>query len=249
VGFSNQFIGKIAKKIAISFPESAEFFPSHKTVLTGNLIRKQLLQKNPKKPEWFTETATLPLLYITGGSQGSEVINTTVSQMLSRILKDWQVIHQCGTASESRSYLSELEQKKSQLTKAQRERFFIREWVSELELAWIYKHATAAISRAGANTTQELTYNRLPAILIPLPFSHYQEQQKNAEALSSTGGAILIPQKHLSPETLLTALETIRTKNQACRRKLAELTVSEDADQKLYTLITEIVPAAREKKD
>lgn len=248
VGRSNKIIGRIAKRVAISFPESASFFPSYKTVLTGNLIRKQLLQKNPPKPSWYTATSSLPLLYITGGSQGSEVINSTVSQALPRILRDWQVIHQCGAASLSRSYLNELEQRKHLLTKTQGSRFFIREWITEQELAWIYKHASACISRAGANTTQELVYSKLPAVLIPLPFSNYQEQQKNAEALAATGGAIVITQKNLNPDALLAALDVLRTKNQACRRKLAELSIPEHADKKLYTLLSEVLPAAREKK-
>lgn len=249
VGLSNKIIGSIAKKIAISFPESAEYFPSHKTVLTGNLIRKQLLKKATEKPSWYSSDSTLPLLYITGGSQGSEVINSTVSQALPRILKDWQVIHQCGAASQTRSYVKELEQRKKILAKTHKARFFIREWITEKELAWIYKHAAACISRAGANTTQELMYNTLPSILIPLPFSNFQEQQKNAEALAATGGSILIPQKNLTPDTLIDALEILRTKNQACRRKLSELTVTEHADQKIFTIITELLPATSEKKE
>lgn len=249
VGIGNQLIGRLAKKIAVSFPESQTFFPASKTIVTGNLIRKQLLKKNPTKPEWFNSDVKLPLLYITGGSQGSEIINMTIVQVLARILRDCTVIHQCGTASETRSYATELEQKKLQLSKAQQSRYYIREWVTEQELAWIYKHAAVAISRAGANTTQELTYNRVPAVLIPLPFSHYQEQQKNAEALSSTGGAIIIPQKHLTPQSLLDAIDKLQAKNQSYRRKLAELEISENADKKLYKLVTEVMFAAREKKE
>lgn len=249
VGISNQIISRLAKKVAISYPESAAYLPDHKTVVTGNLIRKQLLKKNPVKPSWLTSATGLPILYITGGSQGSEVINTTISQVLSRILRDWVVIHQCGTASQTRSYATELQKKKRQLSKTQQSRYYIHEWVNETELAWIYKNASVVVSRAGANTTQELIYNKIPSVLIPLPFSHYQEQQKNAEALAATGGAIIIPQKHLTPETLLEAIASLRAKNQACRRKLSELDIPQHADKNLFKLVTEIVPAAREKKE
>lgn len=247
-GFSNKLIGKIAQKVAVSFPESLQFFPAYKTVVTGNLIRKQLLDRKLTRPSWYKAGSSLPLLYITGGSQGSEVLNSTVSQTLPRILKDWQVIHQCGVASQTRSYLNELEKRKTLLTRPQQSRFFVREWITESELGWIYKNATGCVSRAGANTTLELIYNRLPAVLIPLPFSRFQEQQKNAEALSLTGGAILIPQKNLTPDSLLTALEVIRTKNQACRRKLAELSIPENADNKIFSLLTTVLSASSEKK-
>lgn len=248
VGLSNQIIGKLAKRIAVSHQESVKFFDASKTVITGNLIRKQLLQKNPEKPAWFTGNSELPLLYITGGSQGSEVINSTISQMLPRILRDWQVIHQCGTASTLRSYKVELEQKRHQLSKAHQARYFIQEWITEQELAWIYKNATAVISRAGANTTQELTVHALPAVLIPLPFSRNQEQDLNAEALAATGGAIIIYQKQLTPEKLQEALEVLRSRNNACRKKLRTLELKQNADEALFKVVAEVVPAYREKE-
>jgi UDP-N-acetylglucosamine--N-acetylmuramyl-(pentapeptide) pyrophosphoryl-undecaprenol N-acetylglucosamine transferase len=222
VGVSNQFIGRIAKKIAISFPDSKQFFPSHKTVVTGNLLRKQLTKRLLQKPDWLESSSDLPMLYITGGSQGSEVINTTISQMLPRLLKEWQVIHQCGADSNQRSYQTELKRRKQQLTKPQQARYWIREWLTEPELAWIYKHATAVVSRSGANTTQELAFHCVPSVLIPLPFSHFQEQQLNAEALAKTGGAIIIQQKQLTVDTLLEALDQLKSKNNACRRKLKD---------------------------
>lgn len=248
VGVSNQFIGKIAKKIAISFPDSKQFFPAHKTVVTGNLLRKQLSKKLIQKPDWLESNSDLPLLYITGGSQGSEVINTTISQMLQRLLKEWQVVHQCGADSDQRSYQTELKQRKQQLTKPQQARYWIREWLTEPELAWIYKNATAVVSRSGANTTQELAFHCVPSVLIPLPFSHFQEQQLNAEALAKTGGAIIIQQKQLTIDTLLAALEQLKSKNNACRRKLKDSKIILDADKKVYTILTEVIPA-REKKD
>lgn len=247
VGVSNQFIGRIAKKIAISFPDSKQFFPAHKTVVTGNLLRKQLTKRLLQKPDWLDSNSELPLLYITGGSQGSEVINTTTSQILPRLLKEWQVVHQCGADSDQRSYHTELKRRKQQLTKPQQARYWIREWLTEPELAWIYKHATAVVSRSGANTTQELAFHCVPSILIPLPFSHFQEQQLNAEALAKTGGAIIIQQKQLTVDTLLEALEQLKSKNNACRRKLKDSPIILDADKKVYTILTEVVPA-REKK-
>ncbi|PIR62022.1 MAG: hypothetical protein COU66_00650 [Candidatus Pacebacteria bacterium CG10_big_fil_rev_8_21_14_0_10_44_11] len=248
VGLSNQLVGQLAKKVAISFTDSQPYFPTQKTVLTGNLLRQQLTSKNQPKPAWLTSSSELPILYITGGSQGSEVINSILSQTIHKILKDWQVIHQCGTASQERSYLAELEQQRAHLSANLKSRYAIREWVTEQELAWIYQHAAAAVSRAGANTILELTYSRLPAILIPLPFSRNQEQLKNAENLANSGGAIVIAQSHLTPNSLLEALHTIRTKNQAHRRKLESVQYLKDADKKLFDLIKNLLPAKREKK-
>lgn len=249
VGISNQFISRFAKKIAISFEESKRFFPASKTVVTGNLLRKKITKRIKNKPSWLHSESTLPLLYVTGGSQGSEVINTTISQMLPRLLKDWQVIHQCGAATSQRNYLAEIEQRKQKLNKAQKNRYWVREWITEEELSWIYTHATVVVSRAGANTTQELAFHCVPSVLIPLPFSHFQEQQLNAEALAKTGGAIIISQKQLTSDNLLQAIEQIRSKHNACRRKLKDMSIRIDADKQVYKLLKEVVPAKREKKE
>ena len=248
VGVSNQFISRFAKKIAISHQDSKKFFPAAKTILTGNLIRKQLTSPSILKPSWMTSNSSLPLLYITGGSQGSEIINTSISQMLPRLLKDWQIIHQCGAASSKRSYFSELQNRRKSLTKPQQSRYVIREWILESELAWIYKNATAVISRAGANTTQELSLNCIPSILIPLPFSHHQEQLLNAEALAKEKCAIVIPQKSLTTESLLTALETLKSKNNSFRKRLQDKPVKLDADKKVYNILVNVLPAQSEKK-
>ena len=42
-GKTNRFIGKFAKKICISFEDSAESFPKNKTVFTGNPVRDDIL--------------------------------------------------------------------------------------------------------------------------------------------------------------------------------------------------------------
>ncbi len=237
VGVSNQLIAHLAERIAISFPSSAPYFPQHKTVLTGNLIRPQLLAPNPPQPSWFSADQNLPLLYITGGSQGSEVINMTIKNILPQLTKDWQIIHQCGADSSQRSYLTELQQAKDQLPKSKKSRYVVKEWVTTEELSWIYQHTRLVVSRAGANTTYELIYFSIPAVLIPLPFAHHQEQDKNAHSLVETGGAILIPQKQLSGDILLESIAQINRKYKACRQKLGHLTVIRDADQQLWELI------------
>jgi len=44
--------------------------------LTGNLIRVSIKQP-VSQPTWFKLTVKKPILYVTGGSQGSEIINMT----------------------------------------------------------------------------------------------------------------------------------------------------------------------------
>jgi len=240
-GVANILISKIASKIAISYPESLEYFPKSRTHLTGNLIRNSILQKNTTLPSWIKKKPLKPILYITGGSQGSEIINQTVSEVLKPLLKNWFVIHQCGKPVGNRNYRKELERVQLKLSLANQSAYKIREWVSESELSWIYSNCTGMISRAGANTTEEIALKGIPAILIPLPFSHNDEQHKNAVALSDKKQAILLEQKNLNPEVLIEATEVLKKYNRKFSRNLQLFSKAKNSQQKLYKLAQSVV--------
>lgn len=236
-GVANAIISKFANKIAISYKESSEYFPKSRTVLTGNLIRQSVLQNSKTMPEWIKKQPTKPILYVTGGSQGSEIINRTVSQILKPLLKNWCIIHQCGKPAGTTNYLTDLTQAKNQLSQANQENYHIREWITQTELAWIYSHAKAVISRSGANTTEEIALKQIPAILIPLPFSHNDEQLKNAQALSNNKQALLLEQKNLTPEILLEATELIQKYNRKFSRNLRLFSKTKNSEEKLYDVV------------
>src|SRR3990167_6796596 len=42
-GLTNSFLGKLAKTVFVSFSSSQKYFKSGKTILTGNIIRKELM--------------------------------------------------------------------------------------------------------------------------------------------------------------------------------------------------------------
>ncbi len=237
-GVANRFIAKIATIVALSYPESQQFFAKEKTTVIGNPIRPQLLTKAPEPPAWLQGNIDLPILYITGGSQGSQFINTTILQVISQLTKEWVVIHQCGNPTKHMNYYNELMQKKKTLPPVQQRRYFISEWLTENEQAWIYQHAHAIVSRAGANTVHELMTIGKPAIFIPLPQSHDDEQLKNALAMEQTGSALIIQQKNMSAAVFLETLKTFnrkyRTLARCARANRKELDNS--ASQQLYQL-------------
>lgn len=238
-GVANRVIGQFSKKIALAYPESAESLPQKKVVVVGNPIRQVLsINSSSKKPEWYKTNSKKPLLYVTGGSQGSEIINTTISLALSTILRDWTVVHQCGQLTNNRDYAKELIQSARTLSKEKRDRYYVRPWIESEELSWIYQNTTAIISRAGANTVAEIAHLKIPSILVPIPFAHLDEQLLNAKALSETGGSILLLQKDLNPQSLLASLNTILAKPASFKKKLQKLDTNHtDASSKLFTLI------------
>ncbi len=244
-GVANKTIAKMAQKVAISFEETKALFPLGKVVVTGNPIRKKVLQPGAKQPQWFTPSARKPILYITGGSQGAKFINLLVKEVLEDILKSWIVIHQCGAPIHEMNYKRELELKRQTLPLTVQENYFVREWVSEDELRWIYEEATAIISRAGANTVQEIIFAAKPALFIPLPKSHEDEQYKNALAVVDAGSAVMMSQEHATSITFLANLEELYAKRQKLRKNAEEYRqrFSLNADEKLYDVVQSVATA------
>ncbi|MCB9802126.1 MAG: hypothetical protein H6774_03500 [Pseudomonadales bacterium] len=215
--------------------------------MTGNLMRAGLTTPHPPTPPWLTLHTDKPLLYITGGNQGSEIINTTISQAIGELTRTFSVIHQCGNPTAQRNYQSELERVRMKLSPAKQKRYAIRPWISEKELAWIYQHTHSVVSRAGANTLQELQYFCIPSVLIPLPFSHYDEQAVGAAALEKAGGAVVLAQSGLNPRSLIAALKKVVTAHTKMRQSLqrSKKKLPYNSAQTLYKTIQTVLPATK----
>jgi UDP-N-acetylglucosamine--N-acetylmuramyl-(pentapeptide) pyrophosphoryl-undecaprenol N-acetylglucosamine transferase len=209
-GVANRWIAKFADKIAVSFAETQTSFPANKTVLTGNLLRPHFETEHPRKPEWFTTQGNKPILYITGGSQGSLAINQTVAVILSQLLENWTVIHQVGKPNNLVNSLQEFTALAEYLPSHLRQSYFIREWLSQQDLHWLYQHATLVLGRAGANTVMELSLHAIPSIFIPLPHSHGNEQVLNAQSMAQVGAAVILPQELLTPESVLAKINEVQ---------------------------------------
>jgi hypothetical protein len=88
-------IGTFATRVCISFPTSEKFFPKNKTTLTGNPLRKEIIEVKKEKKQ----KNALPLIFITGGSTGSQAINRVIADVLPSLLKKYTVVHQTGAAN------------------------------------------------------------------------------------------------------------------------------------------------------
>ena len=228
-GLANQLIAHLADTVAISFEHSKKYFPKHKVVLTGNPVRPAFHEVFRKKPEWLQHVPlNKPIVYVTGGSQGSQVLNQTLRLLLPSLTKHVILIHQCG-GSASSHYLHELEAEQELLPTQQKKQYIVREWIKEEDVAWIFQHADLVVARSGANTVHEIMMSQVPAIFIPLPFSHMNEQLKNAQILEEKGAAVVIQQHDLIPKKLY---ETILM----CLRKSDRMRAcAEEVDKELVT--------------
>lgn len=196
-GRANLAAKKFATKIALARVESKKYFKDSDCVVTGNPVMKEVRDVKAK-----TEVVGIPVIYITGGSRGSQSINEAVEQILKILLSKYKVIHQTGGLD----YLkfSEIKQK---LPQALRNNYDVFVRVNPLDISKIYLKASIIVSRAGANTVSELMIIGRPAVLIPLPISYLDEQTENARIAAKWGIAKVISQSQLTPKKLLGAIE------------------------------------------
>lgn len=241
MGKANQFIASMADEVAISYRETINYLKKDNFTLTGNPVRKRIFAKDLKKPSWL-KTDKRKIILVMGGNQGSFVINRIVKSILPELLEDYVVIHQCGRANEIKNYPKELKAYRKKLKKELRDKYFIKEWISEDDLFWIYQHANFAISRAGANSVLELSLAPLPAILIPLPNAYNDEQNKNAEMMENLEGAIVINQKALNKELLLETVRVMGKDYKQMRKNLAAHSFMTNVEASIYKLLAKHKP-------
>lgn len=199
VGLANRIIAFFAKKICISFPESARFFSASKTILTGNPIRGELFHAPSRSP--FPEIKTvgkLPIVYVTGGSGGAHSINILVEATLDELLKKAVVIHQTGDANSFKDF--------EVLSEKATERYIVRKHVNTAELAWIYANASFLVGRSGANTVSEILTFGIPSLFIPLPWAGSSEQLANAKLVSRVGLGKIMHQEELTASSFAKAI-------------------------------------------
>lgn len=198
-GLANKLIGKLAKKIFISFPEASNYFDRGKTILTGNPVRESI-KKIIKKP--FEIEKQEPVIFITGGSLGSHSINLHISKIIKKLLQSFIVVHQTGDTKEYDDYSKLIALKKTFPAQLQK-KYYIRKHFMENEMGYVYSLSDLVIARAGANTFFELLALNKPVIFIPLPWSANKEQQKQAKLFKDADAGEIFNQSDDSEKLLV----------------------------------------------
>jgi len=199
VGLANKINALFANKVAISFPDSAQFFPKNKVILTGNPLRQEIFTVD--KP-LFSLPKNRKTIYITGGSQGASVINQVVLEALPKLIKNYNIIHQCGGKE-----FPKISQKRQTLPLKWQENYFLTKYIDSKYIGWVFKNASLVVSRGGANTVLELAALGKPTIIIPIPWATHNEQLKNAKFLTSRGLAEILSQSKLNGRTLFQKIQ------------------------------------------
>lgn len=205
-GRVNAWAGKFAKRIALSYPQSAEFFPVDKTAYTGNPIRQEIREPLTNGAyEYFGFQKAVPTILILGGSQGATTINENLMDILPDLVEKYQIIHQTGKAN------LEAVQRTAEVVlgdSKHKDRYKALDYLNDLNMRMSAGVANLVISRAGS-TIFEIAAWGIPSIIIPINETVSHDQVHNAFNYAHAGGCIVIEEGNLSPHLLQTEIDRL----------------------------------------
>jgi len=210
-GRLNVWASKFAQKVAVSWPEAAEHLPKDKTALTGQPIRKEILHGDINGAyDFFKLDPNVPVIFVVGGSQGAEIINNIIVDMIPELVSKYQVIHQTGSEkiegvlSRSKLLLENNPNSKRYVPTAN---------LNNLAIRMAAGCANLVISRAGSMIFEIASWG-IPSIIIPITNSNGNHQRKNAYNYARSGACTVIEESNLSDTLLMAEIDKILTSEQ-----------------------------------
>ncbi len=203
-GVTNKLLAARADCICVAYEGMERFFPADKIVLTGNPVRRNLLDCGATPEQARQAMGVDPnkkTILIIGGSLGARTINNAIIEGLSKIGEAYnvQVIWQTGKF---------YDQQCSEALRASGVKNVVQmPFISNMDMA--YRAADLVVSRAGASSISELQLLGKAAILVPSPNVAEDHQTKNAMALVKHDAAIMVRDADAAAQLVDTMLDTV----------------------------------------
>ncbi len=201
---SNTLLAPLATRISVAFADSLRYFSTRKTVHLGNPIRQAILDIRSVSPQQARTNLGLapdvPLVLVTGGSQGARHLNQTVCRALPELLKHCQVLHISGS-----KLFDETHDLADQCLVGveMRQRYRLEPYMDE-EMPSALQAADLVLCRSGASVLSELAVLGKPSVLVPLPPAiGSSPQEANAAMFKHEQAAEVILNDMLKPELLV----------------------------------------------
>lgn len=226
-GITNKLLANRVNKICVANDKMDRFFPKEKLVLTGNPVRKDILNitdKRKEAQEFFNLDATKQTVLVIGGSNGARTINYSILAQIDKMAAaEIQLIWQTG-----KHYYDEVlaETKNTDL-----KNFRIFEFLKEMHLA--YAAADIVVSRAGALSIAELCLVGKPVIFIPSPNVAEDHQTKNAQTLVDKSAAVLIRDDEAKSKLVESTLQLLNDNDWqiSLKENIKKLAIPDAADK------------------
>lgn len=209
-GRVNAWIAPYARKIAIAYPETLEYFhgkSKERVALTGIPIRKEVRAGKPVEDPaaTFNLEPGVPVIFVLGGSQGAENINEHLVDILPTLIERYQVIHQTG--KENFEWIKKRADD-ALLDHPNKNRYKPYPYLETPVLIGGAAASDLIISRGGG-TIFEIALWGKPSIIIPLSIARGDHQRENAYSYARTGATTIVEEQNLKPTLFLSVIERL----------------------------------------
>lgn len=201
LGMANAKLASGAARILLSYPETAGNYPKDKARVVGNPVRAGFM-KPPSSAEArakFGLREDVPVVLVSGGSQGARTLNEALKQIVPRLNPDEvQVLWTTGHTdiAEARRLADQAPVRVSPFA-----------FIDDMPAACAA--ADLVVGRSGASSAAEVAALGKPSILVPYPHATDNHQEANARAFEQAGAAVVLTDAECSGERLLEELRAL----------------------------------------
>ena len=229
-GKSNIWLGQNATIIFTGTKGMENFFPADKIIITGNPVRKNIIENTISKEASLLKFGLLPsrkTLLIMGGSLGAASINNAIKDNLSKFLElDIQLIWQTGKTN-ANAYAN---------AAASFSNVYVNSFIDDMSAAYVA--ANYVVSRSGAMAVAEISITGKPCVFVPYPHAAEDHQTFNALSLVNEGAAMMVADHQVSEKLFNNLLKLVKDE-ELCSKMSSKITsfASKNADSVIANTI------------
>jgi UDP-N-acetylglucosamine--N-acetylmuramyl-(pentapeptide) pyrophosphoryl-undecaprenol N-acetylglucosamine transferase len=192
-GRANRLLAPLARRLYLGLPGSQK--AGGRSLVTGTPLRPGLYQVDREAARRALGLCPdQPVVLVTGGSQGAQILNEVAPQALGSLGLPLQVLHLSGVGHDEavrRAY-------------AQYDDAGVSAQVRPLamDMEHMLGAADLVICRGGGTTVAELMAAGRAAVIVPYPHHKDRQQLRNAAVLQRAGAAVVIEQDRFDRERL-----------------------------------------------
>ena len=232
-GMANKMLGHFVDKVVTVYPEASPAFPQNKVVCLGNPRESAVNDFHKDKlmvTEYGLDAARKTVLAVMG-SLGSQSVNEKMKEVINRVKeKPYNLIYVTGKNNYD-EFMKDMEES---------DNVKILPYVDQFRLAG---NVNLIVSRAGATSCCEYMALGAPAIFIPSPYVPNNHQFINAKSMLDNGAAMLLEEKDLSPDNLISMIDEVINDDEKLRemgekaRAMSHPNAAEDIVKLIYETV------------
>lgn len=205
-GVTTKMLASRVDRVMLAIPQAEKYLQAKtKPIVTGNPVRPSLFKYSKEQARELLGLDNRPMILSFGGSLGARPINDAVAGLLKWGNNKGTCYFYHATGKVGYPYMNDKLKQKGVDTSDKM--IHILEYIDNMDV--LLPAADLVICRAGAITLSELECLGKPSILIPSPYVAENHQYHNAMTLVERNAAMILEEKDLSEESLISKVDSI----------------------------------------